>query len=234
VTALLAKDLRLLRPWAWLIVPGHAAFAVNGVFSPELLFWVNAVLAVAVTVVLLTIEWGFDAERFVASLPVSRAEVVRARYASVLAVALVATPLYGIYGHALTATAIGRDRLPRIWSGHTPGWESWEGCLAFFLVVTLASFTFLPFHFRLGLGRGCAAFAALALAVALPGGLAARPLGGGDGSGTLPGEALRAGLSRLSAAWDPWLTVAVALAATAAVGALSCRLSIRFYDQRDL
>jgi ABC-type Na+ efflux pump permease subunit len=231
VTALLSKDLRLLRPWVWLIVPGHALFAVNGILSPELFFWVNAVLAVAVTVILLTIEWRFDAERFVASLPVSRADVVKARHAGALAVALLATPLYGLYGHALTT--IGRDRLQRIWRGHAPGWESWEGYLAFFLVATLASFAFLPFHFRLGLGRGSAVFGASALTLAGFGGLAARSLDG-DGPGALPGEVLREWLSRLSTAWDPWLTVAAALAATAGVGALSYRLSLRFYDRRDL
>jgi hypothetical protein len=232
VTALLAKDLRLLRLWAWLIVPGHALFAANGIFSPELFFWTNAILAVAVTVVLLAIEWQSSAERFVASLPVSRVDVVRARYAGALVVALVATPLYRLYGHALTA--IGRDRLLRIWSGATPGWESWEGCLALFLVVTLASFAFLPLHFRLGLGRGSAVFAASALTLALLGGLALRAVGGGNGAGNLPGEALRTGLGRLSAARGPGLTVAIALAATAAVGVLSSLLSVRFYERRDL
>jgi hypothetical protein len=231
VTALLAKDLRLLRPWAWLIVPGHAVFAVNGVFSPEVFFWTNAALAAAVTVVLLTIEWRFDAERFVASLPVSRADVVKARYAGAVAAALVATPLYGLYGHALAA--VGRDRLLRIWSGHAPGWESWEGFLAFFLVVSLVSFAFLPLHFRLGLGRGSAVFGASALTLALLGSLASRSVAGG-GSGALPGEALRTGLGRLSLAWGPWVTIAAALAATAAAGALSCLLSVRSYERRDL
>ena len=232
MTALLAKDLRLLLLWAWLIVPTHAVFAVNGLFSPELFFWMNAVLALAVTVVLLTIEWRFNAERFVASLPVSRADVVRARYAGALGVALAATSLYGLYGHALTA--IGRDRLVRIWGGAALGWESREGLFAFFLVVTLASFAFLPLHFRLGLGRGISVFAASAAALALLGSKASRSLGGSEASNDLPGEALRAGLSRLSADWGPCLTVAIALAATAAVGVLSCRLSLRFYDQRDL
>jgi hypothetical protein len=231
VTALLAKDLRLLRPWAWLIVPGHAVFAVNGVLSPEAFFWTNAALAVALTVVLLTIEWRFDAERFVASLPVSRADVVKARYAGALGVALVAMPLYGLYGHALTA--IGRDRLLRIWSGHAPGWESWEGFLAFFLVVSLVSFAFLPLHFRLGLGRASAVFAASVLALALLAGVVSR-LVGGEGSGALPGEALRAGLGRLSLAWGPWVTIAAALVATAAAGTLSCLFSVRSYERRDL
>jgi hypothetical protein len=231
VTALLAKDLRLLRPWAWLIVPGHAVFAMNGAFSPEAFFWTNAALAAAVTVVLLTIEWRFEAERFVASLPVSRAEVVKARYASALAVALVATPLYGAYGHALNA--IGRDRLLHIWSGHAPGWESWEGWLAFFLVVSLVSFAFLPFHFRLGLGRGSAVFAASSLTLALLASVASRSVGG-EGPGALPGEALRAGLSRLALAWGTGVTIAAALAATAAAGTLTCLLSVRSYERRDL
>ena len=43
--ALVVKDLRVLRPWWWLILPGHVLFAANGIVSPEVFFGMNAGLA---------------------------------------------------------------------------------------------------------------------------------------------------------------------------------------------
>jgi ABC-type Na+ efflux pump permease subunit len=235
LTALLQKDLRLLATWAWAIVPGHALFAVNGAFSPEFFFWVNVALAGAFTGVLLTIEWRLDADRFLNSLPVSRADVVKARYLAALGAALVATALYGLYGHALTA--VGRGRVSRLWGVSTPGWESWEGLLALFLVVALLSFAFLPFHFRLGFGRGSAAFAAWAAPLASLGLLwLVREAAGTTRGGAipLPAEALREGLERLSLSVGPGLAAAAALAAVVGVGAVSLRLSVASYEKRDL
>jgi len=234
--ALLAKDLRQLGPWALLILPAHAVLAANGIFSPEFYFWWSAGLALGFTVLLLTLEWRLDAERFVASLPVSRAEVVKARYAATLAVAVVATALFGLYGEALTS--MGRHRLPRIWAGRLPGWESWEGYLALFLVLSLVSLTFLPFHFRLGFGRGSVAFLATALPTALLSVLAARGLGEGASSAAahapLPSEAIRTALAAQAGQWGAGSTAAASLIAVALLGFLSVRLSIRFYDRRDL
>jgi hypothetical protein len=236
VRTLLVKDLRLLAPWAWPIVPGHAIFAANGIFAPEVFFWMNAALACSFTVVLLVIEWRHGGERFVASLPVARADVVKARYGGALGAALVATCLYGLYGHALAA--IGGDRLTRIWGGRPAGWESWEGYLAFFVVVSLACSAFLPFHFRLGFGRGSAVFVATALPLLLLAGLVPRWLARGTVEAgappLLPSESIQAALAGLSASLGAWITAALALAAVAAVGILSVDLSVRFYDRRDL
>jgi ABC-type Na+ efflux pump permease subunit len=230
VTALLRKDLRLLGPWAWAIVPGHALFAANAIVSPELFFWANAALAGAFTALLLTIEWKLDAERFVASLPVSRAEVVRARYLGALAAAIVAPALYAVYGRALSALA--GARLPRVWRGRAAGWESWEGLLALFLVIALVSFAFLPLHFRLGFGKGSGAFAACAVALAAPGLLwLARDTAAAR---TGPAEALRAGLVGLAETAGPGLTAATVLALVGGLGTLSLRLSVAFYEKRDL
>jgi hypothetical protein len=235
VTTLLARDLRLLAPWVWAIVPAHALFTANGIGSPELFFWMHAALALAITGVLLTIEWRLDAERFVASLPVTRKDVVRARHVGALGTAVVATMLYALYGRATTALA--PDRLHRIWGYRARGWESWEGCLAFLLVLALLSFAFLPLHFRLGFGRALAVFTAVAGPLAL---LAFVPAllgrhGGSGGAGPRPpAEALRAALAGLSDSLGPWATTAAVLAAVAGLGALSLHLSVRAYERRDL
>jgi hypothetical protein len=236
VSALLRKDLRLLAPWAWALVPGHALFAATGIFSPEVFFWMNAALACAFTTVLLILEWRLDAERFVASLPVTRDDIVRARYLSALGAALVATPLYALYGHALSA--IGRDRLLQLWGERTPGWESWEGCFAFFLVVSLLSLVFLPFHFRLGFGRGAASFVAVTALLLLSGGVVLLWLGGG-GHGVsahvrLPSEMVRLAVTGLSASWGPWPATALILTLLAGLGLLSLGLSLCFYGRRDI
>ena len=36
--ALVLKDLRVLRPWWWLIVPGHMLFGANGIVAPQSFF----------------------------------------------------------------------------------------------------------------------------------------------------------------------------------------------------
>ena len=69
----------------------------------------GVVLALALTMALLIIEWQQDADRFVGSLPVSRGQAVRARYAWALGVALGATVLYAVYGSMLLA--LGTERL---------------------------------------------------------------------------------------------------------------------------
>jgi hypothetical protein len=219
VSGLLLKDLRVLRPWWWLIAPGHLLFAANGIVSPELFFGMNAALAWAYTAILIMVDWTQDADRFVASLPVDREEVVKARYAGALGAAVLGTILYAVYGRVILSLATGRLR--ERWAD-APGWESAAGLLAFFLTVWLVSAVYLPFYFRWGLARGTWLFAATlapaAFVVAwlhsqlpLPG--AAASLAGGAGP-ALPGIG--------------------ALVLAAALGWGSLRLSARFYAARDL
>ena len=217
--ALVLKDLRVLRPWWWLIVPGHMLFGANGIFSPQAFFAVNVALAWAFTLILLIIEWTQDADRFLGSLPVSREDMVRARYAEVLGAAVGATILYAVYGRVLLVFAT--ERLLERWPG-APGWASGEGLLAFFLTVWLVSVAYLPFYFRSGLGKGTWLFLASAAPVIVGGAVLVRWL---SPAWTLidMAEALGTGV-----------TVIVALAPAAGLGWLSLRLSVRLYDRRDL
>lgn len=217
--ALVLKDLRVLRPWWWLIVPGHMLFGANGIVSPQAFFAMNVALAWAFTVILLIIEWTQDADRFLGSLPVSREDVVRARYAEVAGAAVGATILYALYGRALFAFAT--ERLLERWPG-APGWESVEGLLAFFLVVWLVSVAYLPFYFRSGLGKGTWLFLASLAAVIVGGTLLVRWR-------SLPGTP-----SGVLEVMESPAAMVAALALAAAVGWLSLRLSIHFYDRRDL
>jgi hypothetical protein len=150
---------------------------------------------------------------------VSRENVVRARYGEVLGAAVGATILYALYGRVLFVFAT--ERLLERWPG-APGWESAGGLLAFFLVVWLVSVAYLPFYFRSGLGKGTWLFLASAAPVIVGGAVLVRGLSPAWTQIDVA-EALGTGA-----------TVIVALAPAAGLGWLSLRLSVRFYDRRDL
>lgn len=217
MTALLLKDLQVLRPYWWLILPGHVLFAANGIVSPESFFGMNVALAWAYTVILLIIDWKEDGDRFVASLPVSREDMVRARYAGALGAAGAATVLYGLYGTVLLR--LGGERLLRRWPG-TPGWDSVEGLLAFFLVVWLVSVAYLPFYFRWGLAKGTWFFVASLAPVIVGGALLTR------------GQSLGAREAVESA--GPVGQAIAGLVLTTALGWGSLRLAVRAYGCRDV
>lgn len=217
--ALVLKDLRVLRPWWWLIVPGHMLFGANGIFSPQAFFAVNVALAWAFTLILLIIEWTQDADRFLGSLPVSREDMVRARYAEVLGAAVGATILYAVYGRVLLVFAT--ERLLERWPG-APGWESGEGLLAFFLTVWLVTIVFLPFHLRWGLGKASWLFLVCMAPVVVGAAALVRWL------------SLSWTLTAVSEVTGTAVTLILALALGAVLGWLSLRVSVRFYDRRDL
>jgi len=157
--ALIRKDLRLLAPYWWLILPGHVLFSANGVISPEFLFWIGIVLAASFSVGLAIIDWRFDADRFVAALPVDRAEQVRARYIGAIGAAVLGTALYVAYGSVIVAAFPARLG----WGDGAGAWNSPEGIAVFFLVAAALVLILLPFLFRLGLVRGIWSFGVVAL-----------------------------------------------------------------------
>lgn len=226
--ALLLRDLRLLRPWALLIVPGHVLFGANGIVHPETFFWMNVGLACAYTVALLLMEWKQDGERFAGSLPVSRAQLVHARYVGVVGAAVVGTLLYRLYGGVLLS--FGSERLLRRWPAQPP-WETSEGLLAFLLVVVGLGAVYLPFYYGAGLARGTWLFGGSAAAVLVAVGLLGRQWGGR----LLPSAAsLQEGLAGLSQATSPALTQALVLAVASLLVWVSAGLAARIYERRDL
>jgi len=179
----------------------------------------SVALTLALTAVLLIVEWKQDADRFLGSLPVSRKDVVSARYAWVLGAAAVGTVLYAFYGRLLLELATERW-LPR-WSG-APGWGSAAGLVTFFVTAWLVSVAYLPFYFRSGLAKGTWLFAAAAAMSIVGGVLLTR---------RWPVHWTLIGISESAGSVA---TVVAALLVALALGWLSLRLSIRFYDRRDL
>jgi ABC-type transport system involved in multi-copper enzyme maturation permease subunit len=231
VKALVLKDLRLLRPYFWLIVPGHMLFGANGIVRPDVFFGMNVALACAYTAGLLIVEWTQDAERFVGSLPVSREEIVKARYAGALGAAALGTVLYATYGRALLG--FGGERLLRRWPG-TPGWETPEGLLGFFLASFLLAAAFLPFYFRAGLARGAWLFVACLAPVLVGSVVLVRWSVSGGGEDTTPGDVSARVLTSVFEAVGVVPAIMLFLAAAAALGGFSLRLSVLFFERRDL
>jgi hypothetical protein len=223
---LLAKDLRLVAPYLWGVVPLHALWCTQSLVSPELYFWTSLVGALAWTVAVIMIEWHFDTDRFVASLPVSREAIVNARYASACCGLAVGATLFVAYGRVAMSLAPEHliRRLPA-----APAWASADGVLAFLGLGFLLLIGFLPFFFRLGfpLGGGLFGAAAVVAAGAFTAAMRFTPsLGASD--------AVRGWLLSLARAWGVVPALAAVLAAAAALSFVSVRLSVRFYETREL
>jgi hypothetical protein len=237
---LLAKDVRLVAPYLWLIVPVHALYSIQAFLNPELYFWMNLAAALAWTVAVTTIEWHFDADHFVAGLPVTRAAIVSARYVSAIGGLAIGAALFVLYGHV--TAALVPERVTAYWQG-APSWATVDGVVAFLLIGLAAVAAFLPFFFRWGLPVGAAIFSASAVVAISAGTVVARALSRTTPAGEILAgitgslswsETVRGWVLALSAAWGPWTAALMVLAGAAALGAASMRLSIRFYERREL
>jgi hypothetical protein len=192
------------------------------------------------TVAVVSIEWHFDADRLVASLPVTRLTVVQARYSSALAGVALGAVLYVVYGHGVMA--IAGDRLIGRWHG-VPAWTSADGICAFLAVGYVLVIGFLPFYFRFGFPFGATLFVVSAgVAVSAAAGLArvgdpaARLVQarGGAAMALQPSEIIRGWFSSLAASWGEGPASLALFAGAAVLGFLSVWLSTRFFARRDL
>jgi hypothetical protein len=234
---LLAKDVRLVAPYWWVILPAHLLWCVQSLLIPELDFWMNLGAALSWTAALAMIDWHYDSDRFVASLPVPRASIVASRYVSALAAVLLGAALYAFYGHATAAVAA--ERLLARWPG-TPAWATSDGLAAFLLVGYAILIGFLPFQFRFGFPLGTGLFAVSAAAGLSVAGVLAPVVGSVEVStgrselARLPSGTVREWLWLLSTEWGTVPSALVILVVAAALGLVSLRLSVRFYERRDL
>jgi len=237
---LIARDLRLLAPFAWLIAPGHLLWCVQAFLVPELYFWMSLAAALGWTVAMLMIDWQLETDRMTASLPVTRADIVKARYVSALGGVAIGAAFYVAYGHAVMAVA--GERLIERWSA-SPAWASGGGVCAFAIVGYALVIGFLPFYFCFGFPLGASWFAVSATVLVSAAAGLARLVGpaarladtpGATAAGLPPSEAVRAWLAVLAAAWGLGPALLAVLAGAAALGALSVRLSTGFYRRREL
>jgi hypothetical protein len=237
---LLAKDVRLIAPYLWVIVPAHVLWCAQAFLVPDLYFWMSVGAALVWTVAVALIEWQLGTDRLVASLPVTRATIVKARYASALGAVALGAVLFVAYGHGLMAVAA--DRLAGRWPG-APMWASADGVAAFLVVGCVVTIGFLPFYFRAGFPVGAALFSVsagvvlfAAIGLNLLGGSTGRLADAAGGAATTlrSSDVIRGWLVSLAASMGAVPAALAVLGVGALLGVGSVRLSIRFYEGRDL
>jgi|GEM_PF-948492 len=189
----------------------------------EAFFWLGIGLAGALVAYVPTMEWHQETDRMLNSLPVRRATVVFSRYLSSVIACIVAGVAWVSTGHLLAPlldTLLEGGRA-------TPGmWTTFGGVLTFFLMACLLVSLFLPLYFRLGMGRGTLAFVGLSFGLLV---LASLPSGL-----SLPAAALGTFVETLSTEVGPGWALFVILGGMGAALTFSGRLSVRWFERRDL
>jgi len=184
------------------------------------------------------IEDRYRAEPMFAALPGTRRSLVLGRYLSWGLATAVGLAFF------LAFTAVIRAALGPQAARLAP-LVSVNGAAAFLAAVLLTGLAFFPFHFRLGYWRGVWAFMAAGFVLSVISlNVMARIVPGGpgkpDSAAPLPGILLWTGrgLRALPRIYNLYLGRPEVLAAGAAAIALliyfSYRLSVRFYEKRDL
>lgn len=155
---LMVRDLRLCGAFLWLALALHGLVAFSAVRLEG--FWQTEVTLAGLVFLcgLAAADWRPMAQRFVHSLPVDRATVVRARYGSCLLGGVAALlPAGGVaLLHAVQLQAHG---------GSWPAWLGPEMVLAQLLWSAVFAALFVPVYFRWGLVPAANTVAVVVLAL---------------------------------------------------------------------
>lgn len=157
--ALIRMDWILSRPVLWRASPFLGLILWLGLSTPK-----GGVLMAAYLLAILCMGYPLfhdlgphTLEPYVCALPVSRGQIVAARYGSALAALLIALLLP--LGLGLAARSLGLNAMEGL-----PLPDALLGLAALGLILSAVLFLYLPFHFRFGGERGLGAFAASGLA----------------------------------------------------------------------
>ena len=153
---LVRKDLRSTALYLCGIVPVMALTSVGGLRTGERFFWWAVIMAAVLVATPIALDWSEGADRLLHCLPVSRRDVVRARYLSsvVLSAASFAISMLVASLFAWAVAARG---------GSWPEWMCLETALAFLIVASASTALYLPCVFRFGFGVGSGEFGAIVL-----------------------------------------------------------------------
>ena len=236
--ALFRKELRITRLfWA----PTAFSFGVFLLIFMDNV-WVylatGACLAFVAAAAAAAIDDYYRADPFFAALPGTRGGLVLGRYLAWGAV-IAASAVYFLALTALFHAILG-PRAARLGS-----FVSLKGAAAFLAGALLAGLVFLPFQFRLGFWRGIWAFTAAGLVLSVVGlNIIARLVPAeacaAAMSPAFPGPLVLTGRGLQGLAWliDSFMgrpeIVAAAAAIIAVLVYVSFRLSVHFYEKRDL
>jgi hypothetical protein len=158
--SLVGKDLRAGALYLAVKAPVLGLFLLESLLIGKRFVIVASVEAAILAVVASALDWSVGAEPFVHSLPVSRRDVVKARYATFLL-------LSGVWlaVAAITALIVASIVLAR--GGIWPAWVALEAVLRAVIYVGVFIAIFPACVFRFGMGRG-GVVATLVLAVLAP------------------------------------------------------------------
>jgi len=158
--SLIVKDLRAGALYLGLKVLVLGLLLASALVSGKAFLVLSCVLAAAAVAVVALLDWSVGADRFVHSLPVSRAGVVRARYATSLLLASACLILASAMAVIFAAIVAGRG-------GVWPPWVMGETALAALLYVGVFVAVLLGCLFQFGVGAGGVA-AVIVMAVLAP------------------------------------------------------------------
>ena len=222
---LIQKDIRVIAAFgwliAWLVAPSYLVPAMVAARAGGAALWVNVAFGAAAIVSVCLLDARNGADRFIHSLPITRADVVRGRYGTAVVLALIVMLVGVAFG--LTVGLTSPD-------GAWPRWFSPDVGLAYLVVMALLIALYLPCYFRWGYGAGTVVAAVLLAGLVIAGDAAGRAMGAAP-----PG--LPSGLVvRLTvAAVERWGFLVASIAGTAGGGLLlaaSAALAARGYRDR--
>ena len=228
---LIQKDIRVIAAFgwliAWLVAPSYLVPAMVAARAGGAILWVHVAFGAAAIVSVCLLEARSGADRFIHSLPVTRADVVRGRYGTAVVTALVVMGVGAAFG--LVVGAASPD-------GAWPRWLAPDVGLAYLVVMAIVAAVYLPCYFRWGYGAGSVVAAMLLAGLVIAGDVA----GSAAGMATAGGHA-QPGLPRglvmhlTAAAVERWGLVAASIAGAAGAALLlwvSAAIAARAYGNR--
>jgi len=234
--SLIYKDLRVGLPFLVVLVVMFILGSAGAVRAP-VYFWVSLVFAATLMLGLSQMDWRHGADRFAHSLPVSRALVVYARYASAL---LGGALTLAVAGTAGMLRGMALDMVGQAW----PRMMAADVALAWVLLFAAIVALYLPCYFRWGHGKGYIIGALAIAAGVVAGGFIQEAVGRGDIAKTLPqglvasagglpqGLAVSSVVDAAARLGLP-LTAAIVLGLSGVLLAVSARLSVLAYRHRE-
>jgi len=230
---LVRKDIGVVAAFGWLIVwlvaPSYLVPAIAAARTGGVYLWVNVAFAAAAIVSVCLLDARSGADRFIHSLPVTRADVVRARYVTAIVLALVVLGIGSAIGVTRTlASASSGEAWPR--------WLALDVGLAYLIVLAIIISVYLPCYFRWGYGAGTVVAAALLAGIVLAGDVAGGMAGLREAAvpalaGLPRGFAVRMAAAA-AARWGVAAAVLGGVAAAAVLLAASAAVAARAYRDR--
>ncbi len=123
---LVRKDFAVVAAFGWLIVwlvaPSYLVPAIAAARTGRVFLWVNVAFAAAAIVSVCLLDARSGADRFIHSLPVRRADVVRARYVTAVALAVI---VLGIGAAAGVIRLLASASAGEAWPGGSHPTSAW-------------------------------------------------------------------------------------------------------------